>query len=117
MLIGALILGADAMYALALTRGLLSVVAVLSSLYPVVTVALAHRYLNERIERRQLRGIAVAFEAPPRSRSPRRPSRPALWRTKIAASVSGIMATTTHCATGRRRRRPATSGCRVAGRR
>jgi len=61
MLIGALILGADAMYALASTRGLLSVVAVLSSLYPVVTVTLAHRYLNERIERPQLRGIAVAF--------------------------------------------------------
>ena len=61
MLIGALILGADAMYALASTRGLLSVVAVLSSLYPVVTITLAHRYLDERIERPQLRGIAVAF--------------------------------------------------------
>ena len=28
---------------------------------PVVTITLAHRYLNERIERQQLRGIAVAF--------------------------------------------------------
>ena len=61
MLIGALILGADAMYALASTKGLLSVVAVLSSLYPVVTITLAHRYLDERIERPQLRRIAVAF--------------------------------------------------------
>ena len=61
VLIGALILGADAMYAIATSEGLLSVVAVLSSLYPVVTIALARRYLGERVGRPQLRGIAVAL--------------------------------------------------------
>jgi drug/metabolite transporter (DMT)-like permease len=59
--IGTLILVADAMYAVASTKGLLTVVAVLSSLYPVVTIALAHRYLDERIERLQPLGIAVAL--------------------------------------------------------
>ena len=61
VLIGALILAADAMYAIATTEGLLSVVAVLSSLYPIVTIALARRYLDERVGRPQLRGIAVAL--------------------------------------------------------
>jgi drug/metabolite transporter (DMT)-like permease len=59
--IGTLILVADAMYAVASTQGLLPVVAVLSSLYPVVTIALAHCYLDERIERLQPLGIAVAL--------------------------------------------------------
>jgi drug/metabolite transporter (DMT)-like permease len=49
--IGALIVGADSMYAISSTLGLLSVVAVLSSLYPIVTVVLARVYLRERIER------------------------------------------------------------------
>jgi drug/metabolite transporter (DMT)-like permease len=59
--IGALIVGADALYAVATTKGLLSVVAVLSSLYPVVTIALARAYLSERVERLQQIGIAVAL--------------------------------------------------------
>ena len=58
VLIGALILGADAMYAVATTEGLLSVVAVLAR--SVITIALARRSLGERIGRPQLRGIAVA---------------------------------------------------------
>jgi drug/metabolite transporter (DMT)-like permease len=61
VLIGSLILVADGMYAVASTKGLLTVVAVLSSLYPVVTIGLAQRYLGERIERLQPLGIAVAL--------------------------------------------------------
>jgi drug/metabolite transporter (DMT)-like permease len=60
-LIGALIIAADGMYAFASTEGLLSVVAVLSSLYPVVTIALARVVLDERIERLQQLGIVVAL--------------------------------------------------------
>ena len=60
-LIGILIVGADSMYAIASTLGLLSVVAVLSSLYPVVTISLARVYLHERIERLQQIGIAMCL--------------------------------------------------------
>jgi drug/metabolite transporter (DMT)-like permease len=61
VLIGVLIICADAMYGIASTEGLLSVVAVLSSLYPVVTIALARVYLNERIDRHQQLGVAIAL--------------------------------------------------------
>jgi drug/metabolite transporter (DMT)-like permease len=37
------------------------VVAVLSSLYPVVTIALAHFLLGERIDRRRRIGIAMVL--------------------------------------------------------
>jgi drug/metabolite transporter (DMT)-like permease len=53
--------GATLLYAAASTRGLLSVVAVLSSLYPVVIVALARVVLHERVARAQLVGVAVAL--------------------------------------------------------
>jgi drug/metabolite transporter (DMT)-like permease len=46
---------------LAFTRGLVSVVSVLASLYPVVLVALARFLLHERIARHQLAGVAVAL--------------------------------------------------------
>ncbi len=59
--IGVLIVGADSMYAIASTQGLLSVVAVLSSLYPLATVALARIYLHERIKRLQQIGIAACL--------------------------------------------------------
>jgi drug/metabolite transporter (DMT)-like permease len=59
--VGITILVADALYGVATTLGLLSVVAVLSSLYPVVTVALARVYLHERLARVQLAGIAVTL--------------------------------------------------------
>ena len=52
---------ATLMYAAATTRGLLSVVAVLSSLYPIVLVVLARVFLAERIARTQLAGVAVAL--------------------------------------------------------
>jgi len=53
--------GATLLYAAATTRGLLSVVAVLASLYPVVIVVLARTLLNEHIARPQLLGVAVAL--------------------------------------------------------
>jgi drug/metabolite transporter (DMT)-like permease len=59
--IGVLVIAADSMYATATTHGLLSVVAVLSTLYPVVTIALARAYLQERIERAQQLGIAMTL--------------------------------------------------------
>jgi drug/metabolite transporter (DMT)-like permease len=60
-LIGVLIIGADSMYAVASTEGLLSVVAVLSSLYPVVTILLARYYLQERLQRHQQVGAAASL--------------------------------------------------------
>ena len=59
--IGALIVSADSMYAIASTKGLLSVVAVLSSLYPVVTIALARIYLHERLVGVQRLGVPTAL--------------------------------------------------------
>lgn len=47
---------ANVLFALASTRGLLSVVSVLTSLYPAVTVALAAVLLHERVSRGQLAG-------------------------------------------------------------
>jgi drug/metabolite transporter (DMT)-like permease len=53
--------GANLLFGLAVTRGLLSVVSVLASLYPVVLVALARLLLHERIARHQLAGVATAL--------------------------------------------------------
>ena len=52
-MIGVLDLGANGLFALATTEGLLSVVAVLGSLYPAVTVVLARFVLAERVSRLQ----------------------------------------------------------------
>jgi drug/metabolite transporter (DMT)-like permease len=52
---------ATLLFAAASTRGLLSVVAVLSSLYPVVIVVLAWSILHERVARPQLVGVALAL--------------------------------------------------------
>ena len=60
-LIGILIIAADAMYATASTKGVLGVVAALSTLYPIVTIALARIYLSERVEPRQQLGIALSL--------------------------------------------------------
>jgi len=59
--IGILDTAANVSYAAATTAGLLSVVAVLSSLYPVVTVGLAHRRLGERLAGSQRIGVALAL--------------------------------------------------------
>ena len=53
--------GANLLFSLAASRGLLSVVSVLASLYPVVLVALARVFLHERIARHQLAGVAIAL--------------------------------------------------------
>ena len=60
--IGFLDTGGNALFAAASsTHGLLSVVSVLASLYPVVTVILAHVILHERLTRAQKAGVAVAL--------------------------------------------------------
>jgi drug/metabolite transporter (DMT)-like permease len=52
---------ANALFAFASGHGLLSLVSVLGSLYPVVTVLLAHVLLGERLTRAQRVGIALAL--------------------------------------------------------
>lgn len=59
--IGAGDVGANALFAVASTRGLLSVVSVLSSLYPAVTVMLARIVHAERLNRTQNVGVAAAI--------------------------------------------------------
>ncbi len=61
--IGALDLGGNAAYLLAVQTGLLAVAAVLSSLYPVTTVILATVLLGERVTRSHAVGIALAVAA------------------------------------------------------
>jgi drug/metabolite transporter (DMT)-like permease len=53
--------GANVLFALASQRGLLSLVAVLGSLYPVSTVLLARTFLRERLSRTQAVGVLAAF--------------------------------------------------------
>jgi drug/metabolite transporter (DMT)-like permease len=60
-LIGVLIIGADAAYAVATTVGQLSVVAVLAAFHPVVTIALAATVLRERTDLVQRIGVAAAL--------------------------------------------------------
>jgi drug/metabolite transporter (DMT)-like permease len=52
---------ANALFALASGRGLLSLVSVLGSLYPVMTVILAHAFLGERLTRTQIGGVGIAL--------------------------------------------------------
>ncbi len=61
LVVGLLDTGANVLFALATSRGLISVVAILASLYPVVTVALARLVLAERIGRGQWVGAAAAL--------------------------------------------------------
>ena len=58
---GLLDLLANGLYALATRHGLLSVVAVAASLYPLVTVILARALLGERVRRIQELGIVAAM--------------------------------------------------------
>jgi uncharacterized membrane protein len=60
---GALDVTANGLYLLAAGTGLLSVVAVLGSLYPASTVVLAMIVLHERLARAQMVGIVVACTA------------------------------------------------------
>jgi drug/metabolite transporter (DMT)-like permease len=59
--VGATDVVATLLFGAATTKGLLSVVVVLSSLYPIVIVVLARVLLSERIARAQLAGVAVAL--------------------------------------------------------
>jgi drug/metabolite transporter (DMT)-like permease len=58
---GLLDTSANGFFVAAAGEGLLSVVGVLGSLYPVVTVTLAHLHLGERIARVQQVGVALAL--------------------------------------------------------
>lgn len=60
-LIGLLDVGANACFTLGTETGLLSVVAVLASLYPVATVVLARALLGERLLAVQAAGVTVAL--------------------------------------------------------
>jgi drug/metabolite transporter (DMT)-like permease len=53
--------GANVLFAFASRHGLLALVSVLGSLYPVTTVLLAHLLLGERLTRIQLGGVGVAL--------------------------------------------------------
>jgi drug/metabolite transporter (DMT)-like permease len=59
--VGALDSSANALFAFATTHGLLSVVSVLGSLYPAVTVLLARGLLHERVTRVQEVGVVATL--------------------------------------------------------
>lgn len=59
--IGLVDLTATALYGLANTHGALAIVAVVGSLYPVVTVLLAQVVLHERMSRGQVGGVVAAL--------------------------------------------------------
>lgn len=61
LLIGTLDVAANGLFAAAASEGLISVAAVLASLYPVVTVLLARSVLGERVEGTQRAGVVVAL--------------------------------------------------------
>jgi drug/metabolite transporter (DMT)-like permease len=64
-LIGLLDTAANCAFAIATTGGLLSLVAVLGGLFPVVTVALAYLLLHERLEPLQRAGVVLALAGVP----------------------------------------------------
>jgi drug/metabolite transporter (DMT)-like permease len=59
--IGILDTAGNALFALATSRGLLTLVSPLGQLYPIVTVLLARLLLGERVSRAQRLGVAVAL--------------------------------------------------------
>lgn len=59
--IGLLDVAATGLFALATTEGFLSIVAVVSSLYPIVTVILALAILRERVRPVQMAGVVCAL--------------------------------------------------------
>ena len=63
LLAGVLDMGANVLYLLAVRRGLLSIVAVITSLYPASTVALAFAVDGERVSRTQAVGLGLTAVA------------------------------------------------------
>ncbi|MBI5310459.1 MAG: DMT family transporter [Actinobacteria bacterium] len=61
LMVGTLDVTANLTYAYASTHGALSVTAVLASMFPVVTVLLAHQLLGERLIRLQKAGVVLAL--------------------------------------------------------
>ncbi len=61
MAIGVLDTGSNGLFSVASTMGYLSVVAVLSAVYPVFTVMWAHLFAHERLARLQQAGVAAAL--------------------------------------------------------
>jgi drug/metabolite transporter (DMT)-like permease len=59
--IGVFDTGGNVLFAASSARGIVSVVSVLASLYPVVTVLLARIVLRERVQRSQELGVALAL--------------------------------------------------------
>jgi drug/metabolite transporter (DMT)-like permease len=60
LLTGALDMGANVLYVVAARHGMLAIVAVLTSLYPASTVALARIVLKERLQPLQWIGVGCA---------------------------------------------------------
>jgi len=56
-------MGANVLYLLAVREGMLSLVAIIASLYPAATVALAAGVDKERVSRSQTVGLLVAAVA------------------------------------------------------
>jgi drug/metabolite transporter (DMT)-like permease len=61
VLAGTLDVAATGLYALAATKGAISIVSVVGSLYPITTVLLARVVLHERLRPVQAAGVAAAF--------------------------------------------------------
>jgi drug/metabolite transporter (DMT)-like permease len=61
VLAGTLDVAATGLYAVAATKGAISIVSVVGSLYPITTVLLARLVLHERLRRVQAAGVAAAF--------------------------------------------------------
>ena len=59
--VGVADVSANALFAFASGHGLLALVSVLGSLYPVVTLLLAHVVLGERLTKKQQAGVALAL--------------------------------------------------------
>ena len=59
--VGALDIGANVMFAIALTVGMAGIVSVLGSLYPLATVILARAVLHENVSAHQRTGVAAAL--------------------------------------------------------